>query len=64
MIFNLFDTTVNKYVLVLSTAGLMILLSWAVNRYAEVPGARLLGSLFDYTTSKLRYPNVETSNTA
>ncbi len=54
MVFNLFDTTVNKYVLLLSTTGLMILLAWAISRYAEVPGARLLGSLFDRATSKLR----------
>ena len=54
MVFNLFDAAVNKYVLLLSTTALMILLAWAISRYAEVPGARLLGSLFDRTTSKLR----------
>ena len=54
MVFNLFDAAVNKYVLLLSTTGLMILLAWAISRYAEAPGARLLGSLFDRATSKLR----------
>ena len=54
MIFNLFDATVNKYVLLLATTGLVLLLAFAVNRYGETPAARLLGHLFDGATSRLR----------
>ena len=42
-------TTINP-----EATGLMILLAWAISRYAEVSGARLLGSLFDRVMLKLR----------